>query len=410
MPMTRMLMINFGHGLVHLLMLLFPAVAALAGSGFAEKFGRVPSIAGLPTNELAADYGPLLILTTGSWLAFGLGSMPAGWLADRWSRRGMMAVYFMGSGAACLLTAVAQSYLQIAGALMALGVFASIYHPVGVAILAGGAPESLGKRLALNGVWGNVGVAFSAIVAGVLANQFGWQAAFIVPGVLCVGFGLLWLKLTTAEDIDVVDGDSAKGVVAPPIDWKRVIVIIAFLTVLTGFTFNAAIVALPKLFDERLADIAGSTAVVGFLAFGVYIVAGVGQLVVGGLIDRFSIKTVFLAVTAAEAAAMFWVINAQGVALMFAGATMMLLVYASLPIADTMIGRNAPAHLRSRIYALIYLISFGASAAAIPAIAYIHGGGGFSQLFMILAVMGVLAVAGICLLPGQRQVEAIPAE
>ena len=109
MPLARMLMINFGHGLVHLLMLLFPAVAALAGSGFAEKFGEVPALGWLPTNELATDYGPLLILTTGSWLAFGLGSMPAGWLADRWSRRGMMAVYFIGSGAACLLTAVAQS-------------------------------------------------------------------------------------------------------------------------------------------------------------------------------------------------------------------------------------------------------------------------------------------------------------
>ena len=410
MPLARMLMINFGHGLVHLLMLLFPAVAALAGSGFAEKFGEVPALGWLPTNELATDYGPLLILTTGSWLAFGLGSMPAGWLADRWSRRGMMAVYFIGSGAACLLTAVAQSYWQIAGALMALGVFASIYHPVGVAMLAGGAPESLGKRLAMNGVWGNVGVAFSAIVAGVLANAFGWQAAFVVPGVLSIGFGLLWLKTTTAVDIDVMDGDPSKTVAPPPVDWKRVIVIISLLTVLTGFTFNAAIVALPKLFDERLGELAGSTAVVGFMAFGVYIVAGVGQLVVGGLIDRFSIKTVFLIVVAAEAAAMFWVINAQGITVMFADTAMMLLVYASLPIADTMVGRNAPAHLRSRIYAFIYLIIFGASTAAIPAIAYIHGGGGFAQLFTILAVMGVIVLAGICLLPSQRQVEAVPAE
>jgi MFS family permease len=321
-----------------------------------------------------------------------------------------MAVYFIGSGAACLLTAVAQSYWQIAGALMALGVFASIYHPVGVAILAGGAPESLGKRLAMNGVWGNVGVAFSAIVAGVLANAFGWQAAFVVPGALSIGFGLLWLKTTTAVEIDVMDGDPSKTVAPPPVDWKRVIVIISLLTVLTGFTFNAAIVALPKLFDERLGELAGSTAVVGFMAFGVYIVAGVGQLVVGGLIDRFSIKTVFLIVVAAEAAAMFWVINAQGITVMFAGTAMMLLVYASLPIADTMVGRNAPAHLRSRIYAFIYLIIFGASTAAIPAIAYIHGGGGFAQLFTILAVMGVIVFAGICLLPSQRQVEAVPAE
>lgn len=410
MPLARMLMINLGHGLDHLLMLLFPAVAALAGSGFSEKFGEIPAFAGLPTNELAADYGPLLILTTGSWLAFGLGSMPAGWLGDRWSRRGMMAIFFIGSGAACLVTAAAQSYWQIAGALMALGVFASIYHPVGVAILAGGAPESLGKRLALNGVWGNIGVAFSAVVAGVLADRFGWQAAFIVPGVLCIGFGLLWLKITTPGDIDVVDGQSATAMAVPPVDWKQVIVIIAFLTVLTGFIFNAAIVSLPKLFDERLGGLAGSTAVVGFMAFGVYIVAGVGQLVVGGLIDRFQIKTVFLAVVAAEAAAMFWVINAEGITVLFAGAAMMLLVYASLPIADTMIGRNAPAHLRSRIYALTYLISFGASTAAIPAIAYIHGGGGFSQLFTILAVMGIIVLAGVGLLPAQRRVEAMPAE
>ena len=75
-----------------------------------------------------------------------------------------------------------------------------------------------------------------------------------------------------------------------------------------------------------------------------------------------------------------------------------------------MVGRNAPAHLRSRIYAFIYLIIFGASTAAIPAIAYIHGGGGFAQLFTILAVMGVIVLAGICFLPSQRQVEAVPAE
>jgi MFS family permease len=156
--------------------------------------------------------------------------------------------------------------------------------------------------------------------------------------------------------------------------------------------------------------LANSAAMVGFLAFGVYIIAGIGQLVVGGLIDRFSIKTVFALVAAAETAAMFWVVSAEGVAVMFAGGTMMLLVYASLPIADTIVGRNAPAHLRSRIYAFIYLITFGASTAAIPAIAYIHGAGGFSQLFLIMTVMGAIVLAAIGLLPAQRRVQPHPAE
>jgi MFS family permease len=390
MPIARMLMINIGHGLDHLLMLLFPVVAALAASAFDE------------------DYSVLLALSTGSWLAFGLGSMPAGWLADRWSRRGMLAVFFIGSGAACLLTAAAQNYWQIAGALALLGVFASIYHPVGVAILAGGAAETLGKRLAFNGVWGNVGVAFSAVVAGALADRLGWQAAFIVPGVVSIGLGVLWLILVPAGTVEDGAGGRAQPAIEPPVDWKRVSIIIACLTVLTGFAFNAAIVSVPKLLDERMGEFASSATAVGVLAFGVYIVAGFAQLLVGGLIDRFPVKPIFLAIAAAEAVAMFLVINAEGMALMIASAGMMALVYAGLPIADTLIGRNAPAHLRSRIYAFTYLISFGASTAAIPAIAYLHGNGGFAMLFAILAWMGVIVFVGVSLLPGHRPATLSP--
>ena len=94
---------------------------------------------------------------------------------------------------------------------------------------------------------------------------------------------------------------------------------------------------------------------VGFLAFGVYLLAGVAQLVVGGLIDRFPIKPIFLAAAAAQAFTLFLVTNAQGLLLMVAAAAMMALIYAGLPIADTLIGRYAPVNLRSRIYALIYL-------------------------------------------------------
>ena len=272
MPLTRMLIINLGHGLDHLLMLLFPVVAALAASAFDE------------------DYGTLLALSTGSWIAFGLGALPAGWLADRWSRHGMIAVFFLGAGAASLMTACAQNYWQIAGGLVVLGIFASIYHPVGVSILAGGAAETLGKRLALNGGWGNIGVAFSAVVAGALADHFGWRAAFIIPGIVTIAIGIVWIVLVPRSVVDEARGHGKHTTSPPPINWKRVVIIISALTILTGFAFQASIVSLPKLFDERLGAVAGSATVVGFLAFGVYLVAGVAQLVVGGLIDILNKK------------------------------------------------------------------------------------------------------------------------
>jgi MFS family permease len=388
-----MVMINIGHGLVHLLMLLFPVVAALAATSFVE------------------DYATLIVLTTGSWLAFGLGSIPAGWLADRWSRRGMLAVFFFGSGAACLLTAAAQNHWQIASALVLLGTFGAIYHPVGVAILAGGAPESLGKRLAVNGVWGNLGVAFSAVVAATLAELFGWRAVFIVPGVISIGLGVLWLVLVPSGVLEShADDGGAADRGQPPLDWKKVLVIVGGLTVLTGFAFNAAIVSLPKLFDERLGDFAGSATAVGFLAFGVYLVAAVGQMIVGTLIDRYPIKPIFLTIAVAQAIAMLVVMNAEGATLMVAAALMMALVYAELPIGDALVGRNAPAHLRSRIYAVIYLISFAAATVAIPAIAFLHGHGGLAALFAILAGLGALVIGGVSLLPGRQAAEPVPAE
>ncbi len=171
---------------------------------------------------------------------------------------------------------------------------------------------------------------------------------------------------------------------------------------LTGFVFQAAIVSLPKMFDERLGAFAGSATAVGFLAFGVYLVAGVAQLVVGGLIDRFPVKPIFLCVAAAQAVAMLATMNASGAALMVAAAAMMALVYAGLPVADTLIGRNAPPRLRSRIYATMYVITFVASTAAIPAIALLHGNGGFAALFALLAGMGALTVAGVALLPSRQ--------
>ena len=382
MPLARMLLINIGHGLDHLLMLLFPVVAALAASSFNES------------------YATLLVLTTGSWLAFGLGALPAGWLADRWSRHGMLTVYFIGSGVACLLTALAQNYWQIAGALFLLGAFASIYHPVGVAILAGGSASSLGRRLAINGVWGNIGVAMSALTAGALADLLGWRAAFVIPGIVTIAVGLAWWFLVPASEVDHAQQDT-RAPESAPLRWKQVVVIIAALTVLTGFIFQATIVSVPKLFDERLDALAGSATVVGFLAFGVYLLAGVAQLVVGGLIDRFAIKPIFLIVVALQAGALFLVAGAEGPFLIAAAAAMMALVYAELPIADTLIGRYAPARLRSRIYAVIYLITFGASTAAIPAIAFIHDNSGFLALYVLLTAMAAAVFAAVTLLPGR---------
>src|SRR5258708_25510113 len=80
-------------------------------------------------------YSKMLPLSLGGFIAFGAGSLPAGWLGDRWSRRGMMIVFFVRVRVASIVTAFARSGWEIAAGLTRLGLFAPIYHPVGIAML-----------------------------------------------------------------------------------------------------------------------------------------------------------------------------------------------------------------------------------------------------------------------------------
>ena len=132
-----------------------------------------------------------------------------------------------------------QNYTQIALALFLLGIFASIYHPVGIAMLAEGKPETMGRRLAFNGVWGNLGVAFSTITAAGLANLLGWQAAFYIPGIISFAIGVLWLMFKPKHvQSDLIENTVRNKSTKGDIDWLTIFKIIAFSSIIIGFMFN----------------------------------------------------------------------------------------------------------------------------------------------------------------------------
>jgi MFS family permease len=109
--------LNGAHALDHFVILIYPTVVI-----------ELETIYGL-------SYSELIALGTASFTAFGLFSLPAGWLADRSSRRNMMVVFYFGSGLSLVAAALAPSLTMLAVALFALGVFGAIYHPVGTALL-----------------------------------------------------------------------------------------------------------------------------------------------------------------------------------------------------------------------------------------------------------------------------------
>lgn len=385
---------NIGHFLNHFFMLIFSTVAALA-----------------LVREWGMGYAELIPYATPGFIAYALCTWPSGWLADRWSRDAMLTIFFIGIGLSSAATALAQTPLQIALGLASIGIFAAIYHPVGIAMVIEGRVRT-GIPLAVNGIFGNLGVASAALITGFLIDNAGWRSAFVWPGLLSVviGFGHYWLVTRTPGKPVAPSERPASGRGAElAFDRQlmiRVLAIVFFSTAIGGLIFQTTTFSLPKVFDERLTGLALSATAVGWYAFIVFSIAAIGQLIVGFLIDRFSVRPIFVAVVTAQAALFAlmpgltdW--NAVVVSVLF-----MLAVFGQIPINDVLIGRITRSGWRSRVLALRYILTFSISATAIPIIAWVHGRWGFDMLFSLMAAAAALIFVAVLMLPRVRPAAA----
>jgi MFS family permease len=397
------LFLNIGHFLDHLFTLIFATVAALA-----------------LTREWGLSYAQLVYYATPGFIAFGLFSLPAGWLADRWSRHGMMAVFFIGIGLASILTAYAQSPLQIAIALFVLGVFAAIYHPVGLAMVVEGAAKSgTGMAIGINGVWGNLGVGSAALITGFLIDSAGWRTAFVVPGIISILLGLAYARLMwpeivsgqqkSAASTQVKAGASPSAASVSRSALVRLTAIIFFTTAISSLVFQSTTFALPKVFAERLNGIAGSATLVGWLAFVVFAVASGAQIVVGRLLDTLGPRTVFMGAAILQLVFFALMPGLTDWAALAVALGFMLGAFGQIPINDYMIGRMAKSELRASIYGVRYVISFLVLGAALPMIGWVHGRWGFDTLFMLLSIVAAVFFGAVSLLPRQLPEDAVGA-
>jgi MFS family permease len=382
------LFLNVGHFLDHLFMLIFATVAALA-----------------LTREWGLGYADLLKYATPGFFAFGLFALPAGWLADRWSRDGMMSVFFIGIGLASIATAFARTPFEVAAGLFAVGVLAAIYHPVGLAIVVE-KWKNTGMRIAVNGVWGNLGVASAALITGYFIDHGGWRTAFVVPGIVSILIGIAYTALRWSEIVAPPPPRAQAKAAAATVGSAeikalllRISIIVFLTTAVSSIVFQSTTFALPKVFDERLGGLAMSATMIGQLAFLVFAAASVGQLIVGHFLDRLGPRTVFMTAAALQVAFFAAMPGLVDWAALLCALVFMLAAFGQIPINDYMIGRMADGAYRARIYGVRYVVSFTVLAAALPLIAFVYESWGFDALFRVLALSAAVILCAVMLLP-----------
>ncbi len=377
------LFLNVGHALDHLFMLIFPTVVL----AMAPEFGQ--------------SYSEMLPLALGGFIMFGAGSIPAGWLADRWSRRGMMIVFFVGIGIASTLTGFARAPWQIAIGITLIGTFAAIYHPVGIAMLVSGR-DKVGRVLGVNGVFGNLGVAFAALIAGALAHWWSWRAAFIAPGLVAIAIGVGFAAAVPKAKLAAKVSTGGSRQVFSRALLARVFSILLVTTVCGGIIFNSTTVAMPKIFDVKLTALVETTLGIGVLVSGVYVFAAMAQLVVGHLLDRGTIKSVLVPIVGLQVPLLLAAAYFDNYGMLLIALAMMFFVFGQIPINDAMVAAYSDEHWRARALAVRYVVSFGASALAVPLVALMYRySNDFSYLFFVLATMATAMFCAALFMPAQ---------
>jgi MFS family permease len=385
---VHFLYLNLGHFLDHLFMLVFASVAAL----------RL-------TSEWGMSYAALIPYATPGFIAFGVCAVLAGWIADKWSREGMIVIFFIGIGISSILAGLANTPIQIAVGLTLIGIFAAIYHPVGLAMVVQGRVRT-GMPLAVNGVFGNLGVASAALLTGFLIDSAGWRSAFFVPGIISVLLGLSYWIFISGEK-RVAAGTGETGGTGIKVETQaitrqilvKVFAIIFFTTAIGGLIFQSTTFALPKIFAERLTEFAGSATLVGWYAFLVFSFAALAQLVIGYLVDHHSLRTIFATVALLQSIFFYLMTHLDGVIALLISIAFMFVVFGQIPINDVLVGRMARSEWRSRAYALRYVVTFSVMASAVPFIGWIHANGGFARLFSVLSFAALMIFAAALLLP-----------
>ena len=375
-------LLNIAHALDHLFLLIFAA-----------------AVSTIATDMGLAQWQDLMPYGAGAFFMFGLGSLPAGRLGDLWGRRSMMLIFFFGIGTASILTAFTQTPWQLAISLTLIGVFASIYHPVGIPMLLERSSNP-GATIGFNGLAGNLGVAVAALLTGFLIQWFGWRAAFVLPGVVALLCGWVFARTCPQEVLSPAKRKGGAKVSLPAPMLARALVVMTAAAVTSSVLFNFTTNGNGPLITERFLGVMEDPASLGLLLALVYAVASVAQVVVGHLINRFPLKHFFMFMVMAQIPMLVLASQAQGWWLFAALIGVMVFIFGAIPFTDFMIARYVDDRLRSRVSGMRLGVSFAVSSLSVWALGPVVKAMGFGSSLLLLAGFSLTTALILTLLPG----------
>jgi MFS family permease len=353
------------------------------------------------------DYGlnnfQAVAISAGFSMAYGLGQLPSGWLADRLGRRIFLAIGILGVAVMGFLVGLSHIYVITLIFLIIMGIAGGGYHPSAAPMISASVePNQRGRLLGVHAIGGSSSFFLAPLIAAAVAAFWGWRAAFIVLAAFTAIFGVLFFwflrKHLASEKTERL---SSSRVAAPeplPVPGqKRRLILFLVLVVLAGGMTQGIAPLLPLYFVDGLhLSQAFAASMVSVSS-----VAGLWAAVAGGyLSDRIGRMPVIFFTFLLGGVIIFlygqlpWGIG-FGTLLFFSG----VFSYMRMPVAESFImGLTTPAR-RSTIYGIYFATTQEASSVLSLLVGWLTSTYGYIFTFNLTAavVVGASLVAGIYL-------------
>jgi len=376
----------FGHFMSHFNMLAFPALILPLTTRFNMEMSQVLKI-------------PFLM-----YLLFGITALPWGIIADRRGTVSLFRVYYIGAGCSGLAAAIwLDSPIGLTLALASLGLFSGIYHPVGLGLISKQITRvSLG--MGYNGMFGNLGLAASPLLIGLINWLYGPRAAYLFLGGLnLIGVGLMLLFPLP----------SGKGALKPvnPKDngsLKPFLILLAAM-MFGGIVYRGATVILPAYFELKttglfhwLTALTGAAISPNLLATTItsliFITGMAGQYTGGRLAEHFDLRYCYLAFHMLTIPAAFLIATVTDMPLIGLAIVYLFFLLGMQPIENTLVANFTPQRLHHSAFGLKFILTFGVGALAVLMAKSIQASYGIETVFVALGGVSILLVSVILVL------------
>jgi len=302
---------------------------------------------GLKTIEQAT------LLVTVLMLSYFLPAYPVGVLADKFSKRKLLALGLALNGAGFIGLSYAQSYGQAIGCMMLSGVGGSCFHPAATALIARLFPEATGRAFGLLGIGASAGFFLGPLYSGWRGASAGWRTPVLELGAVGVVIAGLFLWLADEEPgTGQMEPDVHGGGLFPSAGLWVLFVSAAFAFSLRDFA-GSGMGSLGSLFLQNAHGLSpGATG--GILSM-IFVASAVSNPLFGGLSDKGVGRwTTFALGVAGLLVVAFPHVPVQFSALAFAAYGFFFM--ASYPMVEGSLMASVPHAVRGRVFGLFITI------------------------------------------------------